>query len=118
LRGSGEDFIAMRARQPLDACLGQDRLEEAARATVRVGDEDALEPVAARLRDATTNRAGDPAGPVVEVGRQTGHLETWDPGGDLQQLAGESTTPDHERTIGGRRSDVRPRHDVRRSGDE
>ena len=56
-RAAGEELVAVGARQPLDALLGEHRVEQAARAAVGVGDEDPLVAVAPALRGSAPGRA-------------------------------------------------------------
>ena len=72
---AGVELVAVGAGQALDALLGEDAVEQAAGAAVGVGDEDPLVAVGAGVADPAPDRAGDAAGPVVEVRRQAGDLE-------------------------------------------
>ena len=55
---AGEELVAVGARQPLDALLGEDRIEQAAGAAVGVGDEDPLVAVARAPADRARTAAG------------------------------------------------------------
>ena len=79
----------MGAGQSLDAFLGQDTVEQPARAAVGIGDEDMLEAFRPAAPDPIADGAGDPAGPVVEIRRQAGDLDVRQGPGQLDELAAE-----------------------------
>ena len=62
---AGVELVAVGAGQALDALLGDDRVEQAARAAVGVGDEDPVVASAAPA-DPLADRGRDAARPVVE----------------------------------------------------
>src|SRR6185369_17009784 len=66
------------------------------RPAVGVRDEDPLVAVAARLMDAGADGGGDPAGSVVQVGRQAGDVDVGQGRGDLDELARERAAADDE----------------------
>jgi hypothetical protein len=94
---AGEELVAVGAGQPLDALLGDDRVEQAARAAVGVGDEDRLVAVGAGLADPVPDLGGNPLGPVVEVRREAGDVDAGQAAGKRDELAGERPAPDDER---------------------
>ena len=116
-----EELVAVGAGQPLDAFVDENRIEEAARPAIGVGDEDLFVAVPTAPADSGAHARGDPAGPVVEVGRQAGDLDVREVRGQGDELAAEGSAADHEDARGGDPmlhqlglSHLRPRHVVRR----
>jgi hypothetical protein len=98
--GPREHLVAVRAREALDAFVGQHRIEQATGAAVRVGHEDAAVAVGASALDPASDGVRDPLGPVVEVRREAGHVEAWNRLDDREQLAGERAAADDEGPAG------------------
>ena len=94
---AGEELVAMGAGQPLHAFLGEDRVQQAAGAAVGIGDEDPLVAVAPSLADPRPNPRRDPAGPIVELGRQAGDVDVRQRLGELDELARERPATDDQR---------------------
>jgi len=95
--GRREELVAVRARDALDAFLGEHGIELAARSAVAVGDEDAVV-VLAQLPDLLADRARDLLGPVVQLGRQADDVEAGPAVGLAQggDLVGERAAGDDE----------------------
>ncbi len=72
--GAGEELVAMRAGDALDAFLRQHAVELAAGAAIAIGDEDAVILPARRL-DLGAHAGGDLLRPVMPAGRQAGDRE-------------------------------------------
>ena len=90
----------MRAREALDAFLGDDVVEEAAGAAIGVRDEDPVVPGTAST-DALADRLGDATRSVVEGGRQARDVDVRQAARQRDELACERATADDEDPRGG-----------------
>ena len=94
---AGEELVAVRARQSLDAFLRDDRIEQAARAAIGLGDVDLLVGATARA-DGVADGVRDLLGTVVQLRRQALHVEGRPAVRPLQRddLAGEGAAGDDQ----------------------
>src|ERR1039457_6204156 len=99
-RRRGEELIAVRARDALDAFLAQHAVELAAGTAVAVGDEDGPV-VLTRCADQFADGAGDPLGPVVQLRRKAAHVQLRPAVGATQcrDLARQRAAGDDQRAL-------------------
>ncbi len=79
----------MGAGQPLDALLGEDRVEESAGAAVGIRDEDPLVALPPALANPRPDAGRDAAGPVVKLGRQARDVDVRQRPSQLDQFTRE-----------------------------
>src|SRR5256885_1403492 len=92
-----QEFVAVGARQPLDAFFLQQRIQLSTGAAVSVDDEDLRVASTVRL-DLGAHRRRDALGPIVQLRGQAAHIEIGPAIGALERcdLAGESPAGDEQ----------------------